>query len=431
MGLNIVLGFTGGLSFEQAAYFGLGGYGAGMTLKYLARTWIASVRMCLLIGCDPFLHVRRALSTSASGPKQTWAFALHMSASEPKRTSPPVSDRLSKLALSSTLTLERCVRRRDFIKVIVGSTVVWPLAAHAQKPAKTRLIGVLWPNPPSQFEPIRQGLKDLGYVEGKDIRFEFRWAEGALDKLPEMAVDLARIPVDLIVTLSPLATVAAQRATQTIPIVFVAMGDPVASGVVASLARPGANLTGTTRMIVEMSAKHVEMLKEIYPALSNLAVLWNPNNSSHLPALRAADASARVLSLQVLPLEVRTVADLDNAFSTMLQRRVDGLLFIADPIFFIQLKRMADFVTTNRLPAITNFVEFPKLGGLVGYAPSLPEEYRHAANHIDKILKGANPADLPVEQPTKFQLMINLKTAKLLGLSVPPTLLTRADEVIE
>lgn len=296
------------------------------------------------------------------------------------------------------------MRRRDFIKAIATTVAGWPLVAHAQKPAKAPLIGVLWPNPPSQFEPIRQGLKDLGYVEGKNIGFEFRWAEGALDKLPEMALDLVHIPVDLIVTLSPPATVAAQRATRTIPVVFVAMGDPVASGVVASLARPGANLTGTTRMIVEMSTKHVEMLKEVYPALSNLAVMWNPNNSSHLPALRAAETSAQTLSLQTVPLEVRTVADLNNAFAATLQKRADGVLFIADPIFFIQLNRMADFVTANRLPAIANFVEFPKLGGLIGYAPSLPEEYRHATNHIDKILKGANPADCPSSSQRSFSL---------------------------
>ncbi|HXZ22906.1 MAG TPA: ABC transporter substrate-binding protein [Pseudolabrys sp.] len=323
------------------------------------------------------------------------------------------------------------MRRRDFIKVVAGCAVGWPLTTHAQKPTKAPLIGVLWPNPPSQFEPIRQGLKDLGYVEGKNIRFEFRWAEGALDKLSEMALELVHIPVDLIITLAPPATLAAQRATRTIPIVFVAMGDPLASGVVASLARPGANLTGTTRMISEMSAKHVEMLKEIYPALSNLAVLWNPNNSSHQPALRAAEASARTLSLQIRPLEVRSIADLDNVFAAVVRERADGVLFIADPIFFIQLKRMTDFVTANRLPAIANFVEFPKLGGLIGYAPSLSDEYRHAANHVDKILKGANPADLPVEQPTKFQLVINLKTAKMLGIAMPPTLFTRADEVIE
>jgi len=157
------------------------------------------------------------------------------------------------------------MRRREFIKVVAGSAAAWPLAAYAQKPAKSAVIGVLWPNPPSQFEPIRQRLKELGHVEGKNIRFEFRWAEGALDKLPEMALELVQIPVDLIITLAPPATLAAQRATRTIPIVFVAMGDPLASGVVASLAHPGANLTGTTRMISEMTAKHVEMLKEIYP----------------------------------------------------------------------------------------------------------------------------------------------------------------------
>jgi ABC-type uncharacterized transport system substrate-binding protein len=325
---------------------------------------------------------------------------------------------------------EVSVRRRDFIKV-AGSAIGWPLAARAQQSKKVTVIGVLWPNPPAQFEFIRQGLVDLGYVEGKNIRFEFRWAEGALDRLPELAQDLVHFPVDLIITLAPPATLAAKRATQTIPIVFVAMGDPLASGVVASLARPGANLTGTTRMISEMSAKHVELLKEIYPGLSNLAVLWNPNNSSHPPALRAAEASAQSLSLQIRPLEVRAVADLDNVFTTVVQQRSDGVLFIADPIFFIQLKRMAEFATANRLPAITNFVEFPKFGGLMGYAPSLPDEYRHAAKHVDQILKGANPGDLPVEQPTKFQLVINLKTAKTIGVTVPPRMLTRADEVIE
>jgi putative ABC transport system substrate-binding protein len=323
------------------------------------------------------------------------------------------------------------MQRRDFIKCIAGSAVGWPLVARAQQSKKVPVVGVLWPNPPAQFEFIRQGLIDLGYFEGKNIRFEFRWAEAALDRLPELAQDLVRLPVDLIITLAPPATLAAKRATQTIPIVFVAMGDPLASGVVASLARPGANLTGTTRMISEMSAKHVELLKEACPELSNLAVLWNPNNSSHPPALRAAEASAQSLALQIRPLEVRAVADLDNVFTTVMQQRADGVLFIADPIFFIQLKRMAEFAAANRLPAITNFVEFPKFGGLMGYAPSLPDEYRHAAKHIDQILKGANPGNLPVEQPTKFQLVINLKTAKTIGVTVPPRMLSRADEVIE
>jgi putative tryptophan/tyrosine transport system substrate-binding protein len=322
------------------------------------------------------------------------------------------------------------MRRREFIGLL-GGAAMWPLASRAQQPRKMPRIGVLWPNPPATFEFLRQGLSDFGYVQGRNIEFEFRWAEGKLDQLPELAAELVRLQVDVIVTLAPQATLAAKQATQTIPIVFVAMGDPLASGVVASLARPGANLTGTTRMISEMSAKHVELLKEAIPSLVKLAVLWNPTNSSHAPALRAAQAAARSLSLQVFPLEVRAPADLDSVFAAILRERADGVLFIADPIFYIHLKRMVDLTTANRLPTICNFIEFPRLGGLVGYAPSIPEEFRHTASHIDKILKGAKPADLPVEQPTKFQLVINARIAKALGLEIPPTLLARADEVIE
>jgi len=323
------------------------------------------------------------------------------------------------------------IKRRAFISLLGGAAVTWPRAARAQQSKKIPRIGVLWPNPPATFEAMRQGLKDFGYVEGQNVAFEFRWAEGKLDQLPELAADLVRLQVDVIVTLAPQATLAAKHATQTIPIVFVAMGDPLASGVVASLARPGANLTGTTRMISEMSAKHVELIKEAVPSLAKLAVLWNPTNSSHAPALQAVHAAGRALSLQMQPLEVRTAAELDGTFDVIVRERADGVLFVADPVFFIALKRMADFVTSSRLPAIANFTEFPKLGGLIGYAPSIPDEFRHAASHIDKILKGARPADLPVEQPTRFQLVINLKAAKALGLELPPMLLARADEVIE
>jgi ABC-type uncharacterized transport system substrate-binding protein len=322
------------------------------------------------------------------------------------------------------------IERRAFISLLAGAAA-WPLAARAQQPKKIPRIGVLWPNPPATFGFMREGLKDLGYVEGQNVAFEFRWAEGKLDQLPELAAELVRLQVDVIVTLAPQATLAAKDATQTIPIVFVAMGDRVASGVVASLARPGANVTGTTRMISEMSAKHVELIKEAVPSLAKLAVLWNPTNSSHRPALQAVDAAARALSLQIQPLEVRAAADLDGTFGGIVREKADGVLFIADPIFFIQLRRMADFVGSTGLPAICNFTEFPKLGGLMGCAPSIPDEFRHAASHIDKILKGAKPADLPVEQPTRFQLVINFKTAKALGLELPPMLLARADEVIE
>jgi putative ABC transport system substrate-binding protein len=323
------------------------------------------------------------------------------------------------------------LKRREFISLLGGAVAAWPLIARAQQGKRIPRIGVLWPNPPAMFDFLRQGLKDFGYVEGQNIAFEFRWAESRLDQLPEMAAELVRLKVDVIVTLAPQATLAAKRATDTIPIVFVAMGDPVASGVVPSLARPGANVTGTTRMISEMSAKHVELLKEAVPSLAKLAVLWNPTNSSHQPAMQAVDAAARSLSLQLQPLEVRAVAELDGTFDAIVRDKADGLLFIADPVFFIQLRRMADFVASNRLPAICNFTEFPKLGGLMGYAPSLPDEFRHAASHIDKILKGAKAAELPVEQPTRFQLVVNLKSAKALGLTIPPMLLARADEVIE
>jgi putative ABC transport system substrate-binding protein len=322
------------------------------------------------------------------------------------------------------------IGRRD-VMAALGGAVAWPVVARAQAVIKTPRIGVLWPNPPATFEFLRRGLKERGYSEGQNIRFEFRWAEGKLDQLPELARELVGIPVDVIVTLAPQAASAAKGATQTIPIVFVAIGEPVASGLVASLARPGGNLTGTTRMLPEMSAKHVELLKQAVPSLSKLAVLWNPMNTSHQPALQAVEAVARSLSLQAYPLEVKRPAELDNAFATISREKADGLLFIADPVFFINLERMADFVAVNRLPAIANFIEFPKLGGLMGYAPSIPEEFGHVAGHIDKILKGAKPADLPVELPTKFQLVINLKTAKTLGLTVPDKLIGTANEVIE
>jgi putative tryptophan/tyrosine transport system substrate-binding protein len=326
------------------------------------------------------------------------------------------------------------MKRRTFLSLLAGAAatpLLLPRAAWAQQGKRVPRIGVLWPNPPATFEAMRQGLKDLGYVEGQSVAFEFRWAQNKLDQLPELAAELVRLQVDAIVTLAPQATLAAKHATPTIPIVFVAMGDPVASGVVDSLARPGANVTGTTRMIAEMSAKHVELLKEAAPSLVRLAVLWNPTNSSHRPALQSVAAAARSLSLEVHPLEVRAAAELDGVFEAVVREKANGLHFIADPVFFIQLRRMAEFVTSRRLPAIANFTEFPKLGGLMGYAPSLPDEFRHAAGHIDKILNGAKPADLPIEQPTRFQLVINLSAAKGLGLEVPPMLLARADEVIE
>lgn len=240
-------------------------------------------------------------------------------------------------------------RRREFITLVGGGGVAWSFAALAQNAKRLPRIGVLWPNPPATFEFMRQGLVERGYIDGQSIRFEFRFAEGKLDQLPELARELVGIPVDVIVTLAPPATLAAKQATQTIPIVFVANGEPVASGLVASLARPGANLTGTTRMLPEMSAKHVELLKATVPSLSRLAVLWNPINTSHQPALRAIETVARSLSLHVSPLEVRRPAELDGAFAAISRDRADGLLFIADPVFFINLKRNGGFHSSDPL----------------------------------------------------------------------------------
>jgi len=322
------------------------------------------------------------------------------------------------------------MRRREFL-ALLGGAAVWPLAARGQQLKAISRIGVLWPNPPASFEPIRQGLRDLGYAEGRNINFEFRWAEGRLDQLPALGAELVALHVDLIITLAPPATLAAKSASQTIPIVFVGIGDPLASGLVSSLAHPGGNLTGTTRMLSEMSVKHVEVLKQAVPSLPRLAVLFNPGNSSHEPALKAVATTAQALSVQVRPFQVRGPVEIDAVFAAVRSERADGVLFLADPIFFPHLKRIAELVDSGHLPAIANFVEFPKLGGLMGYAPSIPDEFRHAARHVDKILRGAKPGDLPVEQPTKFELVINLKTAKALGLTIPPTLPARADEVIE
>jgi putative ABC transport system substrate-binding protein len=324
------------------------------------------------------------------------------------------------------------VDRRAFIGTLAGGLLAAPLAAEAQQaPGKVPRVGVLWPNPPATFDWFRQGLSDLGYVEGRNITFEYRWAEGKLGQLPELAAELVRLKVDVIVTLAPPAAQAAKNATQTIPIVFVAIGDPVASGLVANFARPGGNLTGTTRMTSEMSVKHLELLKEAVPSTSQLSILWNPANSSHAPALKALEAPARSLRIKLRLVEVRSPEDLDGVFTSLARDRPDGVVFIADPIFFIHLQRMADLLAANRLPGITLFTEFPRLGGLMGYAPSLSDEFRLAATHVYKILKGAKPGDLPVQEPTKFEFVINLKTAKVLGLTIPPSLLQRADQVIE
>ncbi len=321
------------------------------------------------------------------------------------------------------------ISRRAFVTGLGAMLAAGP-AAEART-AKTPRIGVLWPNPPETFDFIREGLRDQGFVEGRNISFEFRWAERKLDELPALAADLVRHNVDVILTLAPPATYAAKRATQTIPIVFVAIGDPVAGGFVSSLAHPGGNLTGTTRMTSQMSVKHLELLKELVPSIGQVCVLWNSGNSAHAPALKAMDLPARTLRLRLRLLEVQRPNDLDGLPAGFMRERPDAVLFLPDPIFYIHLERMAQLLASTRLPAISLFTEFPKLGGLMGYAPSIPEEFRRAGAHLAKILRGAKPGDLPVEEPTKFELVINARTAQALGLTIPPSLRLRADQVIE
>src|SRR5260370_31323747 len=323
------------------------------------------------------------------------------------------------------------MERRAFIGALTSALLAAPFAAEAQEGRKVPRIGVLWPNPPATFDWFRRGLSDLGYTEGRNVNFEYRWAEGRLGQLPELAAELVRLKVDVIVALAPPAAQAARNATQTIPIVFVAIGDPVASGLVANFARPGGNLTGTTRMTSEMSIKHMELLKELIPSLSQIAILWNPGNSSHPPALRAIESPARVLRVKPRLLEVKSPEDIESAFTAMGRDRPIGVILLPDPIVFIHLKRIGDLLASSRLPGITLFTAFPKLGGLITYAPSFSDEFRPAATHVHNVLKDALAGDLPVQEPTKFELVIHLKTAKALGLTIPQSLLLRPHHAID
>ncbi len=309
-----------------------------------------------------------------------------------------------------------------------------PLAADAQQPGKVPRIGVLGLVTPSEFadriEAFRRGLLDLGYVEGKNIVVEYRWAESKYDRLPDLAAELVRLKVDLIVTHSTPGTLAAKRATTTIPIVMVTSGDAVASGLVASLARPGGNITGSTFFVPELNAKRVELMKQAVPRVSRMAVLVNPDNPGAGPVLKAMEVTARALKVELQRFEVRRPDEFDSAFREMAKKRAGALVVGEDPMLVAQAQRIADLAATKRLPAI-GFKEYVEAGGLMAYAVNIPEFWRRAATYVDKILKGAKPADLPVEQPTKFEFIINLKTARALGLTLPQSVLIRADQVIQ
>jgi putative tryptophan/tyrosine transport system substrate-binding protein len=321
-----------------------------------------------------------------------------------------------------------------FVTLALGLLVV-SLAVAAKPSAQIPRIGLLSVFSPalgeSKAESFRQGLRELGYFEGKNILLESRWAEGHRERLAELAADLVRMEVAVIVTESTVSALAAKQATDTIPIVMTTSGDPVAAGLVASLARPGGLVTGLTMFTPELSGTRLRLLTEVAPQTLLVAVLWNAANPGHAVPLEETKAAAQSLGLQLQSVEVRTPSDLDRAFEAMASTRPSALMTLADGMLVDNRARIVAFAAQSRLPAIFPDRDFAEVGGLMTYGPSLAANFRRAAAFVDKILKGAKPADLPVERPMKFELVINLKTAKTLGLTIPPTLLFQADEVIQ
>ncbi len=310
-----------------------------------------------------------------------------------------------------------------------------PLAAEAQQAQKVPRIGTLWGNSISTsahlLEAFRRGLRELGYVEGQNIAIEHRSAEGKWERLPDLAAELVRLKVDVIVTAGTPTALAAKQATRMIPIVMAFTADPIESGLVASLARPGGNVTGLSGMDTELGGKRLQLLKQVVPGASRVAVLSNPTNPYIGLVLRGTEAAARVLGVQLQPLEIRAPEDIERAFEAAIKGDANALTVVEDVLIFTHRARIAALAAKSRLPAIYSFRESVEAGGLMSYAANLADSYRRAAIYVDKILKGAKPADLPVEQPTRFELVINLKTAKALGLTIPQSVLIRADQVIE
>jgi putative tryptophan/tyrosine transport system substrate-binding protein len=326
------------------------------------------------------------------------------------------------------------MKRREFITLLGGAAAL-PIAARAQQTGKLPSLGFLTAGTPGAGSPglpaLIEGLRQLDWIENKTIVIEYRYAENRNDRLPELAAELVRLNVDVIVAAGTLAPLAAKQATTTIPIVMTSAGDPLENGLVVSLAQPGGNVTGFSLMMSDVGGKRLELLKELVPGLSRVAVLWNSTNPYPTIVLKETRDAARTLGIEVQSLEVKGPADFATVFRLAKQNRPDAIFTIDDPLIISQLKQILDFAAANRLPAIYSIREFAAAGGLMAYGASIPDLYHRAATYVDKILRGAKPGEIPVEQPTKFDLVINLNTAKALGLTVPQTLLIAADEVIE
>ena len=308
------------------------------------------------------------------------------------------------------------------------------VVAEAQQPARIHRIGMLSPSSESFFsardEAFRQRLRQLGYVEGKNIVIEYRYAEGKGERLPDLAAELVRLKVDVIVTVG-LAILAAKKASATIPIVFAAAGDPVGTGLVSSLAQPGGNITGLSLMAPDLDGKRLELLKEAFPKVARVAFLWQPGGPRENLPLTEMEAAAKALGLKLLSPEVRSLDDFEGAFARAKGNGAQALITTTGALINTQQRRVLDLAAKNRLPAIYHYSEFVEAGGLMSYAPDNTDLWRRAADYVDKILKGAKPADLPIEQPKKFELIINLKAAKQIDLTIPQSLLARADRVIK
>jgi putative tryptophan/tyrosine transport system substrate-binding protein len=325
------------------------------------------------------------------------------------------------------------MKRREFITLVGGAAAAWPLAARGQQPSKLPTIGFLGATPSVESQRVAafvHRLRELGWIDGRNLAIEYRWAEGRNERYAENAAELVRLKVDVIVTVATPPTVAAKQATSVIPIVFAATNDPVGSGLVASLARPGGNVTGLSNQVSETGGKKLEFLREVVPGLHRMAILANVSNPGVLLDMNEVQAAARSLGLEVIKSEIRRAEDISPAIDA-LKGRADALYVCADPLVNTHRIGVNILAVAARLPTMHGLREYVEAGGLMSYGANVPDLFRRAADYVDKILRGARPTDLPVEQPTKFDLVINLTTAKALGLEISPTLLARADEVIE
>ena len=329
------------------------------------------------------------------------------------------------------------MNRRKVLALLGLSLTAAPLAAFAQQPGKVWRVGFLalrhvdFVDTDYYYGPFRQGMRELGYVEGRNLAIEWRSAEGKAERLPALAADLVQRNVDVIVTAGTPPTSAAQKATGTIPIVIANANDPVGSGLVKNLSHPGANITGLSSLAVDVSPKNLEIMLSLVPKLTQVAVLVNPANSGHAAILKSTQAAARKLNIKVLLAEARTPQEIERAFSLMAGERAGAVIIAIDAFFVQQGRQIADLAAKHRLPSMSGSREYVEAGGLVSYGQNLADNYRRAATYVDKILKGAKPGDLPIEQPATFELFINRKVAKALGITIPQSILVRADRVME